>query len=396
NMVRLDQEQIWSYLQQHSVTVTFLTPTLLQHCQDMPALKALRRVIVGGEAMPSSLLQVVRRIAPNSTVINAYGPTECSIGTTLWSCSPDFWGDIAPIGRPISHSSVYLLDCHGNPVPMGAVGEMFIGGIGIARGYLNRLDLTTERFLPDPFAEGCEARMYKTGDLARYLPDGNLVYMGRNDNQIKIRGFRVELEEIEARLTEHSLISEAVVIAACEESFRRLVAYVTVRMEYQMENKDETERADTVHLSTTLRSYLATRLPDYMVPAAFVRLDAFPLTPNGKLDRRALPVPGDSDFAHQQYETPQGQMENVLAAIWAELLRVERVSRHDSFFALGDVNEAYNVPTSIRLRGHLNLPAWKQAWDVLYARHEALRSIFVSTNGSPEVHILPPEGTIVE
>ncbi|KAG0197423.1 hypothetical protein BGX28_009095, partial [Mortierella sp. GBA30] len=334
--VRLDRERIWDYLQRNSITHAVLTPTLLQDCQGMPELQSLRSITVTGEAMPPSLPQVLRRIAPNSSIINGYGPTECCIGTTVWQCTPDYCGDIVPIGRPIPHKTVYLLDGYGNPVPLGAVGEIFIGGIGVARGYLNRPELTADRFLLDPFTAGSKARMYKTGDRARYLPDGNLVYMGRNDNQIKIRGFRVELGEIEARLKEHFLVSEAMVIASGEESYKRLVAYVIVKQGDQLQQAmDQVEGSAKAQLVMTLRSHLATKLPDYMVPAAFVRMDAFPLTPNGKLDRRSLPLPAEGDYAHQEYEDPQGEVELALAAIWSELLRVERVGRHDSFFALG-------------------------------------------------------------
>ncbi|KAF9941424.1 hypothetical protein BGZ70_006236, partial [Mortierella alpina] len=175
------------------------------------------------------------------------------------------------------------------PVPLGAVGEIFIGGVGNARGYLNQPALTAARFTPDPFSEDSKSRMYKTGDLARYLPDGNLVYMGRSDDQVKIRGFRIELGEIEARLQEHPLVSEVVVVPLGKGSDKRLLAYMV------MTRTEEHEPQSTA----ILRSHLATRLPEYMVPAAFVRLDVFPLTPNGKLDRCALPTPGDDDYARQ-------------------------------------------------------------------------------------------------
>ncbi|MCF7697206.1 AMP-binding protein, partial [Mycetohabitans sp. B2] len=207
------------------------------------------------------------------------------------------------------------------PVPLGAVGELYIGGAGVARGYLNRPELTAERFVPDPFSAAPDARMYKTGDLARYLPNGNLEYLGRNDQQVKIRGFRIEPSEIEARLTEHPQVRDAVVLARGEGNEKRLIAYVVAK--------------PNENLVSALRAHVAACLPEYMVPTAFVRLDAFPLTPNGKLDRRALPMPNEDAFAHQAYEAPQGKVETALAVIWAELLGVERVSRHDSFFALG-------------------------------------------------------------
>ncbi|KAF9991343.1 hypothetical protein BGZ79_004648, partial [Entomortierella chlamydospora] len=224
--VRLDRHRMWDYLSRHSITHTALTPTILLDCKDMSTLETLHRVTVGGEAMPPTLPQILKTLAPNSTIVNAYGPTEITITATLWTCPPDFCEDIVPIGRPIDNKLIYLLDEQLRAVPLGAIGEMYIGGVGVARGYLNRPQLTAERFLPDPFAVEAGARMYKTGDLARYLPDGNIAYLGRTDHQVKIRGFRIELGEIEARLTEHPIVSEAVVVALGEETNRRLVAYV--------------------------------------------------------------------------------------------------------------------------------------------------------------------------
>ncbi|KAG0346241.1 hypothetical protein BGZ54_005279, partial [Gamsiella multidivaricata] len=211
---------------------------------------------------------------------------------------------------------------HRNPVPIGVVGELYIGGPGVAIGYLNRPDLTAERFLPDPFSNVPGARMYKSGDLVRYLPDGNLVFMGRNDDQVKIRGFRIELGEIEERLAEHPEVREVVVLATGESSSeKRLVAYV----------------ASPPHenLAHSLREHLAAALPEYMIPSAFVRLDAFPLTNNGKVDKRALPTPDASSFVGRDYEEPQGKVETELANVWASLLKIDRVGRHDNFFMLG-------------------------------------------------------------
>ncbi|WP_387468472.1 condensation domain-containing protein, partial [Photorhabdus sp. RM323S] len=194
-------------------------------------------------------------------------------------------------------------------------------GDGVANGYLNRPELTAARFLADPFSDKPDARMYRTGDLARYRPDGNLEFLGRNDQQVKIRGFRIEPGEIESRLAKHPAVRESAVLALGERSDKRLVAYVV---------------ADAAEgLVNSLRAHLSAVLPDYMVPAAFVRLDSFPLTPNGKLDRRALPAPDSEAFARQHYEAPQGEAETVLAAIWCELLGIEQVSRHDNFFTLG-------------------------------------------------------------
>ncbi|KAF9993452.1 hypothetical protein BGZ80_008140, partial [Entomortierella chlamydospora] len=200
-----------------------------------------------GEALTTSLIQLLQILVPNGSVINDYGPTETSVAATIWKCPQDFNGNIVPIGRPMNNKRIYILDANYQPVPLGAVGELYIGGVGVARGYLNRSELTAERFIPDLFTANTGARMYRTGDLAHYLPDGNLAYLGRNDHQVKIRGFRIELGEIEARLIEHPVVSEAVVIALGEGADKRLVAYVVARPDEQLAN--------------SLRSHLAERLP---------------------------------------------------------------------------------------------------------------------------------------
>ncbi|KAF8956659.1 hypothetical protein BGZ46_002342, partial [Entomortierella lignicola] len=330
--VRLDRDRLWEFIIRNSITYISLTPSMLYGCDGMPVLESLQTVIAMGEAMPPSLPRAVKVVAPNSTIVNAYGPTETAIGALAWKCSTDFDGEVVPIGRPVSNKRVYILDTNRNPVPLGAVGELYIGGVGVARGYLNRLELTTERFLPDPFVEDAGARMYKTGDLVRYLPDGNMVYLGRNDHQVKIRGFRIELGEIEARLNEHPLVKDSVVVAVREEASNRLVAYVVAKSD--MKNAIREEQTIT-HLSQVLRSHLAARLPDYMIPVAFVQIDELPLTSNGKLDRNALPAPDDNAFAHQTYEPPQGTIESAISNIWADLLGISKVGRHDDFFMIG-------------------------------------------------------------
>ncbi|MCG1056186.1 amino acid adenylation domain-containing protein, partial [Mycetohabitans sp. B5] len=293
---RHDRHALWDYLASHAITHATLPPALLQHGADLASLGSSLTLILAGEA-PSATL--VRDLAKQGTVFNAYGPTETTVCATAWRGARDFSGEVS-IGRPIANTRVYLLDAHGQPVPLGAAGELYIGGAGVARGYLNRPELTAERFVPDPFSEGADARLYKTGDLARYLPDGNLEFLGRNDDQVKIRGFRIEPGEIEACLTAHPQVRDAMVLAIGEGSDKRLVAYVQAEA-------DE-------HLASTLRAQVAASLPEYMVPSAFVRLDAWPLTPNGKLDRRALPAPDDEALAHQVYEAPQGELETTLAA----------------------------------------------------------------------------------
>ena len=232
-----------------------------------------------------------------------------------------------PIGRPIANTQIYILDIHGEPVPIGVAGELYIGGAGVARGYLNRPELTAERFLSDPFVAEPGARVYRTGDLGRWLPDGNIEFLGRNDFQVKIRGFRIELGEIEARLALYPGIREAVVIAREDTpGDKRLVAYYT----------STGPQGDLDALGAeALRAHLSAALPEYMVPAAYVRLESLPLTPNGKLDRRALPAPDADAYATRGYEAPQGETETILAGIWAEVVRLDRVGRHDNFFELG-------------------------------------------------------------
>ena len=287
---------------------------------------ALGPIVVGGEALPASTVRLWREVAPGVRLINEYGPTETVVGCTIYELpAMGAEGPRVPIGRPIANTQIYLLDGRGEPVPVGAVGELYIGGAGVARGYLHRPELTAARFVRDPFGGRAGARMYRTGDLARYLEDGNLEFLGRNDQQVKIRGYRIEPGEIEARLAEHPAVREAVVIAREDGAGdRRLVAYVTTAGE-----------GAGGELAAELRGHIAARLPEYMVPAAFVRLAALPVTANGKLDRRALPAPDGDAVVQRAYEAPEGAIEEVLAAVWRELLGVERVGRQDHFFELG-------------------------------------------------------------
>ncbi|MFL6964670.1 amino acid adenylation domain-containing protein [Pseudomonas alvandae] len=335
----VDPHVISRLLIENKVTSVLLVPSLARLVLPQVAqlgYEQLRQVIVAGEVCPAKLVQEVTSAFTAVELFNEYGPTEATVWAAVHRCSSDDI-DPVPIGFPISNTRIYLLDAHGEPVPLGAVGEMYIGGMGVARGYLNLAKLTDERFLLDPFAGKPGARMYKTGDLARYLPNGNLVFLGRNDDQIKIRGLRIEPGEIAARLTEHPSIREAVVEMQGVDPDKRLVAYVVAHPEVS-ENDAFISRADSktgLPLAGRLRDYLNERLPDYMVPSAFVLIEHLPLTPNGKLDRRALPVPEGEAFAHAAYEVPQGETETILAAIWSGLLGLEQVGRHDNFFALG-------------------------------------------------------------
>ena len=279
---------------------------------DVSQAGGLQRVMCSGEALPGSLVRRFKQQLPGIGLYNLYGPTEAAVDVTAWNCARPEVPDNTPIGKPIANTRLYLLDAHLQPVPLGVVGELYIGGVQVARGYLNRPELTAERFLQDPFTSG---RLYRTGDVGRYLPDGNIEYLGRNDDQVKIRGLRIELGEIQARLLEHPQVLEAAVVARED----RLVAYYT----------------GVPSAIEALRAHLLQHLPDFMVPALFVHLDALPLSPNGKLDRKALPAPGVEALIVREYVAPQGDTEILLAALWAELLKVERVGRHDHFFELG-------------------------------------------------------------
>ena len=314
---------------EEGVTVLNQTPsafkTFIEAQNQSLARHQLRYVIFGGEALdPTTLKPWYRQqsdssgsTASKTQLVNMYGITETTVHVTYRALDrADTSKSASPIGVPIPDLKIYLLDQQRQPVPFGTVGELYVGGAGVARGYLNRPELTRERFLPDPFSAAPQERLYRTGDLARYLPDGQLEFLGRNDTQVKLRGFRIELGEIEARLREHAQIKEAVVIARQDASAdKRLVAYVVPTELWAKESNQM--------VASLLREHLAAQLPEYMVPSAFVRLEALPLTPNGKLDRKALPIPDAQAVVQQLYEAPQGQTEEAIAAIWAELLGIE-------------------------------------------------------------------------
>ncbi|KAF9344336.1 hypothetical protein BGX34_005771, partial [Mortierella sp. NVP85] len=227
--IRLDRLKLWDYFEQHSITHASITPTLLQDSKDLVPLTTPLTFVIMGETLPSSLIPQVQKVVPNGKIINEYGPTETAVATTIWKCPRGFQDDIVPIGRPIPNKTIYILDRNQQPVPMGVIGELYIGGVGVARGYLNQPDLTSNVFLRDPFSGEEGARMYKTGDLGRYLPDGNISFLGRNDHQVKIRGFRIELGEIEARLVDHPMVDKATVITIGDGSDKKLVGYIVAK-----------------------------------------------------------------------------------------------------------------------------------------------------------------------
>jgi amino acid adenylation domain-containing protein len=337
-------------IRDQKVTTLQLVPSLLRMLLEeggIETCKSLRRLLCGGEGLPVDLQE---RFFANldAELHNLYGPTEACIDATYWTCKRGSHLQTVPIGRPIANTQVYILDRHLQPVPIGIPGELHIGGAGLARGYLNRPDLTEEKFIPNPFSDEPGARLYKTGDLARYLSDGNIQFLGRLDHQVKIRGFRIELGEIEAVLAQHPAVRATVVMAREDQpGYKHLVAYVVPNQKQ-------------VPTSSELRSFLKEKLPEYMVAAAFVLLDALPLTPNGKVDRRALPTPDGARLeVEETFVPPRTPVEEILAEIWSEVLGLERVGIYDNFFELGGhsllatqvisrAREAFQVELSLR------------------------------------------------
>jgi amino acid adenylation domain-containing protein len=331
------------------ITHATLPPAVLAGFSEPGALDSIRVLITAGDVLSDSL---ARQWKQGRKLINAYGPSESTVCATIYDCDA-FQSGNPPIGHPIANTQIYILDEHRQPAPIGVTGELYIGGVQVARGYLNRAALTAEKFLTDPFASEPEARMYRTGDLGRWLPDGNIEFLGRNDFQVKLRGFRIELGEIEARLAEYPGLREAVVIAREDTpGDKRLVAYYIAHP--MVRNAGAFDSAPYALNAEQLRSHLSAHLPEYMVPAAYVPLEAFPLTANGKLDRHALPAPEQDAYPSQAYEAPQGDTEIRLAQIWADLLKLDRVGRHDNFFALGG-HSLLAVRVVTRIRQSLNI-----------------------------------------
>ena len=433
----LPGEPLTRLVETQAITHMLLPPSSLQALSSAE-LPTVRTLIVGGEACPASVLEEWAR---SKVFINAYGPTECTVAATTARCHSDM--TTAPIGRPLSNTRVYVMDAGREAVPVGVTGELYIGGAGLARGYVGRGGLTAARFVPHPYLPG--ERVYRTGDLVRWNERGELEFLGRSDDQVKIRGYRIELGEIETVLREYAGVSEAVVVAREDvPGEKRLVGYVV-------------SAAGEAPESTELRAYLKQRLPGYMVPSAIVRLERMPFTGSGKINRKALPAPDPNGSSSLQYEPPLGELEERLARLWRELLRVERVGRQDSFFDLGGHSllavqlvtrirmeldrelplrklfehptlsgmsaqmggaaapvapipqaertqplplsyaqeglwfidqldgggAAYNIPTALRLHGDLNLTALQSALDTLLLRHEVLRTTFLNDQGTP-------------
>jgi amino acid adenylation domain-containing protein len=448
--VASDGEQLLEILKKSQATVMQATPTtwrmlLAAKWQASNQFK----ILCGGEALPRQLANQL--LAQGVSVWNLYGPTE----TTIWSCifPVDSKNESVPIGRPLANTQVYILDPYLKPLPVGVIGELYIGGAGLSRGYLNLSELTAEKFISNPFEKAKSRKLYKTGDLARYLPDGNIEFLGRIDHQVKIRGFRIELGEIEALLSQHPDVQEAVVVAKDNPGNQHLVAYIV------------SLSGNKQSLFARLREFLKQKLPIYMLPAVFVLLEALPLTANGKIDRRALPVTTNS-IDISTFVPPRTPVEEVIANIWTEILNQQQVSIHDNFFELGGHsllgtqvisrlceafqvelplrslfesptvasmaeyinafsikgleippllpasrdkniplsfaqqrlwfldqlepgNPAYNIPVAVRLVGSLDVEALKQSLEEIMKRHEALRTSFVSVDGQPITAIAP-------
>ncbi|MES2936776.1 MAG: non-ribosomal peptide synthase/polyketide synthase [Pseudomonadota bacterium] len=376
HLVTRSPEQFLELLAQEKVTVLNQTPSafqqLIQADQSANVQFALKHVIFGGEALNRAALApwFARHGYDKPRLVNMYGITETTVHVTWHVLARDNDGAPGAIGRPLADLACYVLDGFLNPVPVGVAGELYVTGAGVARGYLNRAALTAERFVPDPFATEPGVRMYRSGDLARYLPEGTLDYLGRADHQVKIRGFRIELGEIEAALMAQPGVREALVLAREDApGDKRLVAYIV---------------ADNTSLdAASLRKPLLARLPDYMVPAHYVLLDAFPLTSNGKIDRKALPLPAGGASTGTAYEAPVGDIEEKIAAAWSQLLSVERVGRHDNFFALGGHSLlAVNLIEQLRRQG--------VAADVRSVFASATLAELAASVGAPDAADVPP------
>ncbi len=445
--IHRDSTALAEWIAREKVSVIHFVPPMLQTFLRHATLsESLRLVICSGEALPRSLADEFFATATRAELHNLYGPTECAVDVTHAPCVP---GEKVTIGRPIANTRTYVLDAHGEPTPIGVPGELHIGGVQVGLGYLNRPELTAEKFIDSPFG-----RLYRTGDLARWLPNGTIDFLGRLDHQIKLRGFRVELGEIEAAIREHPQVEDVVVVKRDDA----LAAYV-------VECAGKATSFESGGMAAALRRHLRQRLPESLIPSAFVRLDALPLSPNGKIDRRALPAPTEESLARAKERiAPRTPAEIALAKIWSELLRVKNAGVRDDFFALGGhsllaarlvarVRETFGVdlplhavfaapalaamaraidaagatvevpivqiarggdlppsfiqerlwfldqfepgtaslhiPLVVRIRGAIDEARLQTALNALVARHEALRTNFHAVDGVPRAIVVP-------
>ncbi|HEX7333866.1 MAG TPA: amino acid adenylation domain-containing protein [Pyrinomonadaceae bacterium] len=451
----MDANYLAHIIHDQGVTTLHFVPSMLQvflEEKEIEQCRSIRQVMSSGEALGVELEQRFFERMPWAELHNLYGPTEAAVDVSYWQCAPDSDRHSVPIGLPIANTQLYVLDKQMKPVAVGVHGEVYIGGVGLARGYKGRAELTAEKFVPNPFSERAGARLYRTGDVGRWLEGGEIEYIGRIDEQVKIRGFRIELGEIASVIKHHEGVQDCVVIVNDEGGEKRIVAYVVC------------EQGATPS-AIELTSYAKARLPEYMVPSAVVMLESLPLTPNGKLDRKALPAPSG---IVRQFVEPRTIVEQGLAEIWAAILRLDRIGVHDNFFEVGghsllgmqmvsrvreafqvdiqlralfgaptvaqlaevvelairaerglDIppvvrvsregplplsfaqqrlwflyqlepdSPAYNIPIAVRLQGALNVPALEESLNEILRRHEVLRTTFSALNGEP-VQIISP------
>ncbi|WP_338571355.1 amino acid adenylation domain-containing protein [Erwinia billingiae] len=332
-----DPGYLSDFIQQQQITTLHFVPSMLQlflRHGEMAHCRSLRRLFCSGEALPLTAVERCHQQLPAVELHNLYGPTEAAVDVSYWHCKPGEIGSSVPIGRPVANTQLYILDANLQLLPPGISGELHIGGVQVARGYLNREELSQQRFIADPLSAQPDARLYKTGDLARWREDGNIEYLGRNDFQVKIHGLRIELGEIEQQIVACPQVEDCVVLA-CEDNDgdKRLIAWVVARPDPQ--------------LADSLRQQIGQSLPEFMLPASFVRVDALPLSPNGKLDRKALPMPAAD--AQPAFTPPATEKERLLAACWSDLLGVSPVGRDDDFFALGG-HSLHAIQLMMRLR----------------------------------------------
>ncbi|WP_414622036.1 amino acid adenylation domain-containing protein [Calothrix sp. CCY 0018] len=344
-----DPNYLAKLIDSQQITTLHFVPSMLEiflEVADIKSCRSLRQVFCSGEALSISLQQRFFAAVLKAQLHNLYGPTETAIDVTYWHCQPDTQYKSVPIGRPIANTQTYILNPDLQPVPIGVAGELYLGGVQLARGYLNHPELTAQKFINNPFVDDFKSPLlYKTGDLARYLPDGNIEYLGRLDNQVKIRGNRIELGEIESVLTQHHQVRESLVMAREDTpGVKRLVAYI-------VSGKSQPS-------ITSLRESIASKLPDYMIPSAFVILSQLPLTANGKVNRRALPAPDISNFNQSDnFIAPRDRIEQKLAEIWSEILDINPVGVKDNFFELGGHSLlAINLMAKIQRRFDKQLP----------------------------------------
>ncbi len=364
-----DGERLGDYLRRHRVTTLIAVPSLLALLAPA-ALPDVAAVMAGGEACSAELAAKWRRSGRTRRLLNAYAPTETTIYSTLARCDGPL-DQLPGVGQPIPGATVYLLDSRLRPVPLGAAGELFAGGRGLARGYHGRPGLTAERFVPDPFG-AAGARLYRTGDLGRWREDGTLELLGRRDEQVKLRGFRVELGEIEAALADHPAVREAAAVVHADEEANgakaasRLVAYAVLEPAAAVEQNGE--------LDADLRAHLRQRLPEHMLPAAIAVVDALPRLPSGKLDRRSLPAPESLRGAPRvrDHARPRSQTERDVAAVWAEVLKLapESVGIDDNFFDLGGQSLL-----AIQVQSRLGERLGRQVPIVALFRHPTIRDL---------------------